>query len=444
MPGDGPICNSERIVFVGEAPGSEENKRGRCFVGGTGQEFDQGYLPLTGLSRSDVYVTNAMKCLPVGNGKLQMNNLKDRAIVRACAEFHLKRELEIAKPDTVVLMGAVPNSLVDGIDLDTHYAIPFVKNLLGTERVIFPNWHPAGGLYDHKKMLPIRTGFKRLGQYLKGTLVVHEDEFPNPDYKVARSRADIRELNPEEPLAIDTETRRRGGPHCLTYSDTPGKGRLIYVEDESMLMYFAEVVANWKGPIILHNALFDLWVLEQMGIYIRHKKIIDTMMRAFHLQNQPQGLKVLSYRHKGMEMQDFDDLVSPHSAQQVIEYYSQMLLTPWPKPEEQLVRDPKTGNLKLYRPHSLSTKLKIFFTSYGKNPYKDVFEMWTKNWEDHHQEVEQVCGPWPGKCITHAPADKVLFYACRDADATRRLWPLFKVAATRIRRRPEIEWMEAA
>ena len=441
VPPDGPPqCD---VLFCGEAPGPTEDRTGRCFDGKTGKEYDNGYLPLAGLSRPRVYTTNAMKCLPGGNGKLDMKSPRDRAIVKGCAEFHLYREIQQVDPKIIILMGAVANSLVPGIDLDTHHGIPFewlVSNDIGSYE-IFPMWHPAGGLYDHKKMLPLRTDFIRLKKHLAGNLYVPIDAYPNPDYVLVTDRKEIRSMDRRMPLAIDTETRRGGWPHCLTYSDAPGRGRMIRIEDESLLMIFADTIDQWEGPILLHNALFDLDVLERMGVVIPRRLWVDTMMRAFHLQNQPQGLKVLSYRHLGMEMQDFDDLVSPHSAKLIIEYYRKMQALEWIRPEETLVRDPE-GKLKLYRPQSLSTKLKRFFTDYSKNPYKDVFDMWRNNWEDHHEEVEQRLGErWPGKCITHAPFDEVLFYACRDADATLRLWPLFKAAAHRVRRRPEVEWM---
>lgn len=200
-----------------------------------------------------------------------------------------------------------------------------------------------------------------------------------------------------------------------------------------------------------------------MGLDFPFKRIRDTMVKSFHLGNLPQGLKALAYRELGMEMQDFDDLVSPYSTEVVLQYYRAAYDLDWQKPEEQLVRD-KDGHLKMYRPQSMRTKLKRFFTDYQKQQTetpiisinedgddefpnggssKSVFEMWTKNWRDHQAEIEAACGEWPGKCITHVPFDKTIHYACRDADATLRLWPVLKAMERQARKKPQENWRDA-
>src|SRR5262245_8572344 len=86
-----PDCGSERcsVMLVGEAPGKDENKHGIPFVGKTGTELSEQYLPLADLDRSQLRVTNAVKCLPPGNGKLDPTDLKDAALIKCCAETHL-------------------------------------------------------------------------------------------------------------------------------------------------------------------------------------------------------------------------------------------------------------------------------------------------------------------------------------------------------------------
>jgi DNA polymerase len=50
------------VVFVGEAPGRDEDRYGRPFVGKTGKEFNEHYLTVAGLRRDDIYMTNTVKC----------------------------------------------------------------------------------------------------------------------------------------------------------------------------------------------------------------------------------------------------------------------------------------------------------------------------------------------------------------------------------------------
>jgi hypothetical protein len=111
----------------------------------------------------------------------------------------------------------------------------------------------------------------------------------------------------------------------------------------------------------------------------------------------------------------------------------------WPKPEEQTVRQ-ADGSWKLYKPQGMGTKLKRFFTDYQKNPDKDIFEAWD-NWADNHAMIEdRLERPWPGKCISYVPFDKVLRYACRDADATLRLWTVLNKMRRNVRRTVQENW----
>jgi len=139
-----------------------------------------------------------------------------------------------------------------------------------------------------------------------------------------------------------------------------------------------------------------------------------------------------------MEMMDFDDLVTPYSSSLVLSYYRNAQLVDWDKPEEETVRD-ENGQWKLYRPQSMKTKLKRFFTDYANNPEKDVFKTWD-NWEDRHKEIEAECGLWPGKCISHVPFEKALYYACRDADSLLRLWPVIKRMSANVRHVSQEHW----
>jgi hypothetical protein len=107
-----------------------------------------------------------------------------------------------------------------------------------------------------------------------------------------------------------------------------------------------------------------------------------------------------------------------------------------------LVRD-EAGNWKLYKPQSMTTKLKRFFTDLSKQPNKDVFQAWA-NWEDHHAEIEAQLGPWPGMDVSHAPFDQVLHYAVRDADATLRLYHHIQKLRPQVRKFGQELWSERA
>lgn len=432
-----PPCgahNKEGIFFCGEAPGSFEDRKGIPFVGKTGQELDQHYLPLAGLRRENVTISNTISCLPVGHGgKLDMGRQKDMDLLTCCASHHLYPELDELKPTLIVPMGAFACCAIDpDIQLDLQHGIP-LETSWGT---VFPMYHPSGGVHEPKRMLFIRNDFIRLGKYLKGKLRLPKDEHPKPLYM--ENRCTTYAENYSVPLACDTEVTRYREPFCLTYSTYPGTGFLIRADDKDSLNSFQLMLDNWTGPILFHNYLFDENVVRQMGLRFPRHLIVDTMARSFHLGNLPQGLKSLAYRELGMAMVDFDDVVTPYSTPLCLQYIRDALSRDWPKPDEQLVKD-DNGLLKMYKPQSMSTKFKRFLTDYQKNPNKSPYEAWD-NWEDSHELIQSVMGPWPGKDIRYAPFDKVLHYACRDADATLRLWQREQGMTRRVRKSLQENW----
>ncbi len=445
MPPDVPTCNDYRCVFIGEAPGKDEDKLLKPFVGKTGREVNEHYLPLAGLRRDHVTFTNAIKCMPPGpHGKLDINRTKDLELLESCTLSHLYNELDGYR--VVVPMGAFACYALDPcINLELQHGIP-LETSWGT---VFPMRHPAGGLHEPKKMLEIRNDWVRLRKYLAGKLQLPVDPYPQPDYRLITPQHTVwdywepLECNDYTTLALDTETNRFHGPYCATFSVKAGTGRLIRANDESGLWQLQALVNAVRGPILWHNYLgIDEKACRDMGLHIPWNKIVDTMVRCFHLGNLPQGLKSLAYRLLGMQMESFEDVVTPYSTPLCLSYLREAYTHKWPKPDEQLVRG-DDGNWELYKPQSLNTKIKRFFTDYEKNNDLDVYARWNK-WEDYHAQVEAVMGPWPGMDISYVPFDSVLHYSCRDADALIRLWPVLQSMTRQVRRVPQEHWGDYA
>ncbi|OHB32562.1 MAG: uracil-DNA glycosylase [Desulfuromonadaceae bacterium GWC2_58_13] len=86
-----------RVVFVGEAPGREEDEKGEPFVGEAGRLLDR-ILFAMGLAREDVYICNVEKCRPPGN----RDPLPEE--ITACEPF-LKRQLAAIEPEMIVTLG---------------------------------------------------------------------------------------------------------------------------------------------------------------------------------------------------------------------------------------------------------------------------------------------------------------------------------------------------
>ena len=103
--GDGPA--KAELMFVGEAPGAQEDRSGEPFVGPAGQLFDEG-LAATGIDRTTIYVTNAVKHRPSveSDAGRRRNRAPKQSEINACALW-LDQEIEIVKPRVICCLGAV-------------------------------------------------------------------------------------------------------------------------------------------------------------------------------------------------------------------------------------------------------------------------------------------------------------------------------------------------
>ena len=154
------------VLFIGEKPGYQEHSAGIPFIGKSGLEFNKQYLPLAGLKRYDVSITNACRCFDLNGGD---NPTKEQA--RTCAEHHLTETLE-GMPNLKVLvpMGGIATSLfpeLKTIDIQHGFGTT-VDSFMGVKGpfVVHPTLHPAGGLHKPETIRQLREDFKSLGTVL--------------------------------------------------------------------------------------------------------------------------------------------------------------------------------------------------------------------------------------------------------------------------------------
>jgi uracil-DNA glycosylase len=101
--GEGPA--HARVMLVGEQPGDSEDKQGRPFVGNAGKLLDRA-LEEAGIDRTEVYVTNAVKHFKwIERGKRRIHQKPNAAEIGACRPW-LDAEIEAAKPEVIVCLGA--------------------------------------------------------------------------------------------------------------------------------------------------------------------------------------------------------------------------------------------------------------------------------------------------------------------------------------------------
>jgi uracil-DNA glycosylase family protein len=133
-PGEGP--ERAAIAFVGEAPGYEEDRQGRPFVGPAGRLLTE-LLEQAGISRRRVYITNAVKCLPPKRGGSAEPAPEALA---ACRPF-LLREIELVRPAVLVALGRTATQALLGTAIPMARARGRVFASQG--RWIYPMYHPS-------------------------------------------------------------------------------------------------------------------------------------------------------------------------------------------------------------------------------------------------------------------------------------------------------------
>ena len=134
------------IIFIGEAPGYNEDRQGLPFVGKAGGILDQS-LDSIGMQRQDVYIANILKCRPPKN----RNPLKSE--VDLCTGY-LNKQIELIQPEVIIPLGNFATSYIFekfGLKYDkisnVHGRIFQVNTIFGNIKII-PMYHPAVATYN--------------------------------------------------------------------------------------------------------------------------------------------------------------------------------------------------------------------------------------------------------------------------------------------------------
>ncbi len=154
VPGKGNFQSD--VIFVGEAPGKNEDKNGEPFIGVAGKKLSVA-LEEAGISRDDVYITNIVKCRPPNN-RVPTTNERD-----TCKEY-LKQEIAIIKPKLICILGNTAfNSILGGSEI-TKFRGKVVRkdNLL-----YFLTIHPAATIYNQKLIDVLKNDIVKLFDLIK-------------------------------------------------------------------------------------------------------------------------------------------------------------------------------------------------------------------------------------------------------------------------------------
>jgi uracil-DNA glycosylase len=177
------------LMFVGEAPGANEDKQGLPFVGQAGKLLET-LLGEIGLERGEVFIANVLKCRPPGNRDPRAEEIE------ACSDY-LQRQVALIEPRVICTLGNFATKLLRGdtAGISRVHGRPEV-HMLGSRAVrIFPIYHPAAALYTPSMLETLRGDFQRLPELLA---------LPAPEQPQAPEP--MPELDPDEPpLAVGAE-----------------------------------------------------------------------------------------------------------------------------------------------------------------------------------------------------------------------------------------------
>ena len=128
-----------QLMFVGEAPGADEDEQGEPFVGKAGQLLTK-IIQAAGLSRSDVYIANILKCRPDTPGQSAGNRKPTPAEMQTCIPY-LHEQIDLIRPKVIVALGA---TAVEGL-LGKTVGITKLRGTWKTYRgtPMMPTYHPA-------------------------------------------------------------------------------------------------------------------------------------------------------------------------------------------------------------------------------------------------------------------------------------------------------------
>ena len=168
------------VIFVGEAPGRNEDIHGEPFVGAAGKRLDM-ILEDTGIDRKDVYITNIVKCRP------PKNRVPSKKEEESCNDF-IKQEIEIINPKIICVMGnTADGTLLDGKEITKNHGKIVEKD----GRKFFVTFHPAATIYNQKLVEELKEDFRKLAKFLETKDEPKQYEERRCDYCMAKTKHEV-------------------------------------------------------------------------------------------------------------------------------------------------------------------------------------------------------------------------------------------------------------
>ncbi len=159
VPGEG--SEEAEVMFIGEAPGKDEDLQGKPFVGASGKLLTQ-LIESVGMTREDVYITNVVKWRPPNNRDPLPEEVEEQWPF-------LERQIKIIKPKVIVTLGRHSmGRFLRGLKISQiHGQLKRASGIWQERQIYLPLYHPAVALYDPRKKDTLFDDFKQIPLILK-------------------------------------------------------------------------------------------------------------------------------------------------------------------------------------------------------------------------------------------------------------------------------------
>lgn len=440
--GEGALPASTMII--GEWPSKEDARSGRPLSGKVGRELDRAFDGVHLPTRHEVYTTTWIKDWCGEDGEYSADDF-----ARDLPD--LETEIRAAQPTCIIALGrGVTRYFLGDVDLDETFGISWYLPVDSPARalfhdpgavVVFAAYSPAAGFRSPELSARISYQWSQLEAVLDDSLparILYDDPYPAPVYRELTTLDEVDAVMVAGgSIATDTEG----------YPDTPwsiqgcsnaGTAWVVRYRFKALTARVAEWI-NAEPTLyrfIFHSALHDLEMFRSLGVDTRALKFDDTMIAAYNLQLEPQGLKPLCTRWCGMRMDHFDTIMGDASFRLAQDW----LMMVWEMEEEQhgescrqefvrLTTTPYVDGRGVTKP---GRRLKVVPTLPKTDLHKSIErclksrnprKLWVNQVIDRHVDAHAQYGRmWPAT-LDHVPLDRALYYAGRDADGTHRLFP---------------------
>lgn len=284
-----------KIMFVGEAPGNDENLAGRPFVGYAGKTLNQ-LLGQAGIARYEVLITNVARVQPPGNRisfyfqDKQCNNPKPE--LAAWIDL-LKREIEMYKPNVIVALGNTALWALTGEKKISEFRGYVLPCKLVEGRKVLATYHPQAVNYDWKLFFVTVLDFKKALRHSTFPEIPEDKRVLETNVGIGRFLSFLEEIiynDYYKKIAVDVETESPGSHisilgiadssnHAMNIRLLNGRASCLPERDELRLWQtFGRLVK--KRWVIMQNAPYDIGVLWlNQGILCRNI-YMDTLLAA--------------------------------------------------------------------------------------------------------------------------------------------------------------------